>query len=796
MRTRDRSVILAVVGIAAAILPASSQSLDPAVPRPTGPVRAIATREDNVYFGGSFDFVGAGFPVVGGAVVAVADGAPIAALSLTGIPKVVVEDGHGGYFVGGDFVSFNGVSRSHLVHLRPDLSVDAWNPAPDREVSSLAVAGNVLYVGGSFRTIAGQPRSMLAAFRVSDQTLTSWNPAVTGYRVNALALRDSLVYVGGWFTDVLGVSRPNLACVTRAGSLTPWSPAPSNNVHALLVGEHEVYAAGLFHNVGGVPNQYVARIDRTTGMADSWGQPVGNQYWAFLDYNLARYGDILYVSGQFIDGLAALDATTGERLTWSPAPSDFVSDIALSGDVLFAAGAFRRIGGQTRYRFAAFDAASGDLVPWRCNADSWVMSIETIGDRIWAFGPMRQVAGTVYRNVAAVHGPTGQWLPWNPEVEGPVLALEAGDGVIYAGGGFATIGGTARSNLAAFDAETGAVTDFVADVDDTVRALALQDGTLYAGGDFAAIGATSRARLVAVDAMTGAVTSWNPSADGSVRSLEPAGPEVLVAGRFTHAGGAARKYLARLDAVTGAADAWNPSPSFWVDVVRARGSTIYCGGLFASIGGATRYFAGAVDATTGLATPWDPNLGQGTLTCLDVSTPAVHAGGNFATVGGEPRQGIAAFDAAGVLVAPWSVTGTGTVHAIAVHDGTVYVGGDGTFSDGTTSRPYFTAITGAAVDAPAPVAGAPAWRLEPVRPNPLAGSGMVRLELPRASVVEAAVFDVAGRRVLDLVRAEVLTAGVHQLPVERGRLGSGVYFVRVEAAGRTSSTKFVVAPRR
>lgn len=797
LRSRDRSAFLALAAIVAHASPLSGQTLDPTVPQPTGPVHAITTWQETVYIGGSFDFLARGQETSGGGRVAANDATALDVFTAIGSPSAVVGDGNGGYFVGGAFLAFNGVSHARLVHVGPDFTVDAWNPSPDGVVRTLALTDGTLWVGGDFGTIAGQARSRLASFRTSNLSLTSWNPGVSGARVHVLAVRDSLVYVGGAFNAVGGAVRSGLACITRTGALTPWDPAPAGTIHDLLVDDDVLHVTGTFLTVGGVSSRGVARIDRVTGLADPWGSQLGNEAYVFLENSLARFGSVLYVCGQPSGGLVALNATSGERLPWSWAPDNYIADMALSDGILVVSGGFRRIAGETRYRLAALDAATGSALPWRCDTDAPVLWVEATGDRIWLFGDqVRRTGATLLRNVAAISGLTGEWLSWNPEVNGPVLALEAEDGVVHAGGAFATIGHTARANLVALDAATGAVTDFVADVSDTVRCLARRGGTLYIGGGFAGVNSVPRANVAAVDATSGAVAAWNPPVNGSVRSLEPVGPAILLGGRFNHAGGAPRNYLARLDAVTGAADAWNPSPSFWVDVVRARGSTIYCGGLFASIGGATRYFAGAVDATTGLATPWDPHLGQGTLTSLDVSTPALHAGGNFATVGGEPRQGIAAFDAAGTLVDPWSVTGTGTVHAIAVHDGTVYVGGDGTFSDGTTSRPYFAAITGAAVDAPAPAAGAPAWRVEPVQPNPLAGSGVVEFELPGPSRVDVAVFDVAGRRVLDLARGAELPAGIHQLPVDRGQLGSGVYFLRVEAAGRVSSTKLVVAPRR
>jgi hypothetical protein len=75
-------------------------------------------------------------------------------------------------------------------------------------------------------------------------------------------------------------------------------------------------------------------------------------------------------------------------------------------------------------------------------------------------------------------------------------------------------------------------------------------------------------------------------------------------------------------------------------------------------------------------------------------------------------------------------------------------------------------------------------------PNPSTSGVTVEFNLPRASYLDAAVFDVAGRKVATLAGGERLEAGPHRLGWD-GRLSSGVaaasgiYFVRVDREGRS-----------
>ena len=66
-----------------------------------------------------------------------------------------------------------------------------------------------------------------------------------------------------------------------------------------------------------------------------------------------------------------------------------------------------------------------------------------------------------------------------------------------------------------------------------------------------------------------------------------------------------------------------------------------------------------------------------------------------------------------------------------------------------------------------------------VFPNPFRDEIHLDLELPRSSSIEVAMFDLAGRKLSTLMRAEKHTAGNHQFQLETGTLPAGVYMLRV-----------------
>ncbi len=79
--------------------------------------------------------------------------------------------------------------------------------------------------------------------------------------------------------------------------------------------------------------------------------------------------------------------------------------------------------------------------------------------------------------------------------------------------------------------------------------------------------------------------------------------------------------------------------------------------------------------------------------------------------------------------------------------------------------------------------------------NPFSSMGVFDVALPQTSHVKVSVYDVAGRRVRDLVD-ESMTAGNHTVrwngDSKQGRVASGVYFVRMDAAGHRFIKRIVL----
>ena len=119
----------------------------------------------------------------------------------------------------------------------------------------------------------------------------------------------------------------------------------------------KILAGGAFTNsIGGQTRNRIARLDATTGLADSF-DPNANDFVFSIavqaDGKILAGGFFNSIGGQTRNRIARLDATTGLADSFDPNANDNVNSIAVQADgKILAGGDFTSIGGQPRSLFA------------------------------------------------------------------------------------------------------------------------------------------------------------------------------------------------------------------------------------------------------------------------------------------------------------------------------------------------------------------------------------------------------------------------------------------------------------
>lgn len=132
----------------------------------------------------------------------------------------------GKIIVGGDFITFDGVSRPFVARTETNGAVDlTFNTAPNLTVRSVAVqSDNRIVIGGDFENISSIPRKFIARLLSNGNLDASFDSSgASDNTVETVALQaDGRVVVGGWFVTMNGVSRSRVARLhVNANALSP-----------------------------------------------------------------------------------------------------------------------------------------------------------------------------------------------------------------------------------------------------------------------------------------------------------------------------------------------------------------------------------------------------------------------------------------------------------------------------------------------------------------------------------------------------------------------------------------------
>lgn len=213
-----------------------------------------------------------------------------------------------------------------------------------------------------------------------------------------------------------------------------------------------------------------------------------------------------------------------------------------------------------------------------------------------------------------------------------------------------------------------------------VRAIATDSaGVAYLGGDFTRVGMVT-GNGVTLSTATGQVGAF-PMVNGTIYSAAADGAGgFYIGGSFTEVGGQVRNRLAHILA-DGTLGAWQPAADSTVRALAVSVSTVYVGGSFSTIddgsGVQARSQLAAIDTAGALSDIWKPSA-NGQVNALAVLNGTVYVGGSFTSIddgAAFTRDRLAAIGPDGAVDPGWVPAADNAVYALAIDGSTVYVGG-------------------------------------------------------------------------------------------------------------------------
>jgi hypothetical protein len=622
-----------------------------------GLIRNLLATTQYLYVAGYFQYIG---PRTGrGALRQVSNGAAVPGFPdfAGGDVYAVTDDGVGGWYVGGDFLTVAGQPRPYLAHVLGNGSLDpGFLPEPDGTVRALTRWGGDLYAGGSFTVIGGEFAPRLAKLDGGTGDADGAFAPAPDDKVLCLATDGISIFAGGDFTSVGGLSRVSLAKLNRlsgAGDagFDAQVPGTYQALCSLLLAGGGLYIGGSFSQAGGLTRPYLARLNPATGAGDSsFNAQCNGQVRCLASDGSALYagGSFSAVGGQSRSYLGKINLSTGaiDGAFSPPSPSSDVYALACDSGWVYAGGAFSSIGSQTRLHVARLVASNGALD-----------------------------------------------AAFNPQANGDVLALAAQGSAIFAGGHFSSMGGLLRKGLARVDRATGTVdASFDVNLNGYARALASDGSSLFVGGEFTMVGASFRNSLAKLGLASGSLdTTFVPgfSSGYGIDSLVWDGSKLIVGGSFGTLSSQSCLGLGRVDGVTGAFDAsFQPSPNGSVSALLLSGSRLYVGGSFNSISGLARQSVVALQLPGGVPDPgFNVKLPSSSVRALALTGAGLYVGGDFSSAAGLARRGLLLADAlTGSLDTTFDPSPDPAVQALASDGSRVYLAGAFSTVHGQTRR--------------------------------------------------------------------------------------------------------------
>ena len=189
-------------------------------PNAQGTVNAIALDGNDVFVGGDFTSIG-GQPRMRLAKVNRSGAVdPTFVADANGTVRSILLGPNSTLYVGGAFQNLAGPGRLVRLLRATGSAEPAWNTFPDLTVFALAPAADGFYVGGSFTSIAGEPRGQLARLSHDGTLASNFAPAGANLtQLSAIIEQGAKVTVGGSvnFFEPTNATRTGLAAFPREG---------------------------------------------------------------------------------------------------------------------------------------------------------------------------------------------------------------------------------------------------------------------------------------------------------------------------------------------------------------------------------------------------------------------------------------------------------------------------------------------------------------------------------------------------------------------------------------------------
>ncbi len=603
--------------------------------------------------------------------------------------RIAAVQSDGKIIIGGNFTTYNGIGSNRIIRLNADGSLDSSftiGTGANNSVTEISFQSDgKIVIGGNFTTYNGISRSRIARLNTDGTLDASFNPG-TGFNASVAGVdiqSDGKIVVGGVFTSYNSIGQNRIARLNADGSLdTSFIVGTGADSSVLATGmqtDGKIIIAGRFASYNGISINDVARLN-TDGSLDTSFDPGTGTTGDVEQVNMQTDGKIV-ISGYFstYNGtarkyIARLNSDGSVDASFDPGTGIggenlIIFSTAIQTDnKIVIGGSFDNYGGVSRNHIA------------RLNADGILDNVFNIGNGAGTSGDVRGTATqsdgkvVIVGNFDSYNGVNSNYIA-RINVDGTLdttFDVGAGannyiydvgiqsDGKVIIAGSFSAYNGTAINRIARLNTDGSLDTTFNSGsaANNVIFAIDIQQNDkIIIGGNFTAYNGTTRNRIAQlnVDGTLDANFSTGAGANNSIYNIGvQSDGKIIIAGNFTAYNGTTRNRIARVN-VDGTLDTeftvgTGANNIIYTTIIQPD-DKIVIGGNFTTYNGTTRNRIARLDANGTLDAAFTIGTGANNYVYdMDIQFDnKIVIGGNFTTYNGIMRNYIARLNTDGTL---------------------------------------------------------------------------------------------------------------------------------------------------
>ncbi|WP_379969626.1 T9SS type A sorting domain-containing protein [Epilithonimonas sp. UC225_85] len=544
-----------------------------------------------------------------------------------GVIECVALQTDGKIIIGGQFTKFNGITRQYIARLNADGSLDTtFNTSSgfNSHVYSVAVqADGKILAGGNFTTYNSVSKNYVV--RINSDASIDDSFATTGFNnivYKILLSGDGKIFIGGKFTKYNNITKNAIVKINEDATIdeTFTIGTGANNIvrNILILNDKKLMLGGDFTIYSGTMRNYITRINENGTIDTSFnpGKGFGASVTSFQqqsDGKLMTGGSYSVFNNNVKHYISRINLDGTLDTTFNPgyAADGTIRNIAVQTDKkIIIVGNFNSFNDSQNNRVARIDAdgnvdntlqvgvgadltiraaavqsdnkiiVGGDFSTFNTIAKSYLVRISSAGsidnDFKIGYGPTDPVRDILIQPDGKILV-CGDFTVFNTKTANRILRLNTdgtidtsfqplsgANNAIYAmklqpdnkiliSGNFTTYDGVSRNRLARINVDGTLDTSFAVGTgaNNTVSSMVIQaDGKIVIGGNFTTFNGVTSTRVARVNTNGSRDASFTATvgANASVETLVmQENGKVLIGGSFTKYNNVTRNYIARLE---------------------------------------------------------------------------------------------------------------------------------------------------------------------------------------------------------------------------------------------------------